>query len=97
MKEIIITAKTQKGIKAIEQNQRESLKLKFKEKAMFKIMGYSQDYLSDPKRAILRIKNPRYSTNDFLKIIIKEINDSLLKNGAKKKEDYTLEINTIKV
>lgn len=92
MKEIIITASTEKGKKAIEQNQKESMKLKLKEKSMFKLMGYSQEYLENPKRAILRIKNPRYSTEEFIKVIKKEIIQSIKKNGAVEGRDYDIKI-----
>lgn len=92
MKEITLTALTPIGEKALEQNQKESMKLKLKEKMMFKLMGYTQEYMTDPKRAILRITNQRYSASDFLKIIKKEIIESLKKNGAKINIDYTMEI-----
>lgn len=92
MKEIVLTALTHIGERAIEQNQKESLKLKMKEKVMFRLMGYSQEYLTNPKRCILRIKNKRYASSDFIKIIKKEIGESMKKNGATIKVDYWMQV-----
>jgi hypothetical protein len=88
---ITITAKTNKGKKALEQHWNESKKMDFKARAMFKILGYSQKIISPlPVTIELKTNNNQVANPKFLLLMLDVIEDSLKQNGAEGEKDYTI-------
>ena len=93
MKKIRIITKTEIGEKAIEQHVAESLKLKWRERIMFKKMGFSQKIIShNPTVLQLELNNSRLSHIIKPEHFCLQIESSLKDNGASKDIDYFLEV-----
>jgi len=93
MKTILITHKSKKGKKAMEQHLKETKKLSLREKMMFKVSGYKQKVEKyDPLTVALEINNTRFEQPMFIELIKEDIKKALKLNGAKHNTDYTLEV-----
>lgn len=93
MKQIIITSQNYKGDDAINQHLKESKKMGWREKLIFKTAGYTQEKLTENPLTLVVTVNNRHADNPaFLSLIEGEIEKGLNLNGAKKDEDYLVEI-----
>ena len=93
MKKIRIIAKTFSGEKAIDQHIAETFRLSWRQKAMFRQMGFRQEIVSfEPKILELSMKNKRLMSFVRPEHFLQEIYDSLKENGAIKDEDYIVEV-----
>ena len=93
MRIINIISKTDKGNKAINQHYDESLKMKIREKLMFKASGYEQKIAEKlPLTLSLYIKNPRFEEPLYLEVIKDQIKKALESNNAKYLTDFYMEV-----
>jgi hypothetical protein len=93
MKEITITSLNEKGYEALQQHIAEFKKMKLKDRLIFKAAGYTQEVISENPYTILLTVNNRQANNPmFLDLILGEIDNALLLNGAVKDIDYKTDI-----
>ena len=93
MKQATITTKTDKGEKALQIHIEESFKVAKTKKLMFKMLGFSQEVISQ-KPLVLKIELRKkvYQTLVQSKDFMQTIESAMLENGAKKDIDYIIEV-----
>lgn len=92
MKSVKIIAVNNKGKMALEHHVFESLKASKKNKLMFKMLGYSQEVISDnPYTLELSLRQKTFQVLVKCEDICKKIEEALNENGAIRGRDYILE------
>lgn len=93
MREIKITALTEKGKEAIKGHLEESAKLKWHERMMFKNLGYVQEVISkEPFIFVLELRKKIYQQLVRGSDMATQLANTLHENGATKDIDYTMEV-----
>lgn len=93
MKAIKIISKTEVGKIAIEQHVAETQKIGWKERMMFKQLGFSQKIIShNPTILELELKNHRLTSVIKPEHFCLQIEETLKDNGAVKDTDYMIEV-----
>lgn len=84
---------TNKGRKAFLTHLNESKKIPLRQKLIFKAAGFKQELISkDPYVISLEIRNRHSENPSYIDLLIGEVINALEKNGAKKDQDYIVEI-----
>jgi hypothetical protein len=93
LKRVTIIAKTQAGKEAIEKHIEESFKVGKIKKTMFKMMGFSQETITqNPLTLKIELSNKHYQALIKPEHFILPIIDALKENGAIKNKDYTIKV-----
>jgi len=93
MKEIKISATTDKGEKAMNIHIGEFKKLKFKDRLIFKTAGYKHEVISEKPCIIKFTANNKHIANPmFFDLLLGEIQNALEVNGAVKDTDFKMEV-----
>jgi len=93
MKEVKIITMTPIGRAALEGHLKESARMRWDQKQMFRLLGFSQNVISqDPFTVSLFLSNRRLSQQIQPDHFTGIIDAALESNGAKKDIDYKLEL-----
>lgn len=92
MTKIILKALNQNGFSALRQHYRETKKLKFKDRLVFKTAGFTQELISEnPYTLCLTMKNRHANNAIYVDLVLGEIKKAMQLNGAAEK-DLSIEV-----
>lgn len=90
LKEVRIIGITPLGEQAIKEKIKEGLEEGRVKRAMFKMLGYTQDFIENPFTIIFKINNKVYQkllNIDYFKSVLKDVMNEA---GAIEEEDYLI-------